>query len=37
MIAAIARWHDLTLGTHNVDEFTRVVGLVVEDWEAAIG
>lgn len=33
MIAAIARQHDLTVVTHNVDEFTRVVGLRVEDWE----
>lgn len=35
LIAAIARHHDLTLVTHNVDEFTRVVGLRVEDWEDA--
>jgi tRNA(fMet)-specific endonuclease VapC len=33
MIAAIARRHDLTVVTHNVDEFARVVGLAVEDWE----
>ena len=33
MIAAIARRHDLTLVTHNVDELSRVVGLGVEDWE----
>jgi tRNA(fMet)-specific endonuclease VapC len=33
LIAAIARRHDLTLVTHNIDEFTRVVGLAVEDWE----
>lgn len=33
MIAAIARHHDLTLVTHNHDEFSRVVGLAVEDWE----
>ncbi len=33
MIAAIARRNDLTVVTHNVDEFTRVVGLAVEDWE----
>ena len=33
MIAAIARHHDLTVITHNIDEFTRVVGLAVEDWE----
>lgn len=33
MIAAIARHHDLTVVTHNLDEFTRVVGLRVQDWE----
>ncbi len=33
LIAATARAHDLTLVTHNVREFTRVVGLKVEDWE----
>ena len=33
MIAAIARHHDLAVVTHNVDEFSRVVGLGVEDWE----
>ncbi|MBI4704189.1 MAG: type II toxin-antitoxin system VapC family toxin [Deltaproteobacteria bacterium] len=33
MIAAIARHHDLAVVTHNVDEFSRVVGLRVEDWE----
>jgi tRNA(fMet)-specific endonuclease VapC len=33
LIAAIARRHDLTLVTHNVDEFIRVVGLKVEDWQ----
>ncbi len=33
MIAAIARRHDLTVVTHNTDEFVRVVGLAVEDWE----
>jgi len=33
MIAAIARHHDLTVATHNVGEFSRVVGLRVEDWE----
>jgi tRNA(fMet)-specific endonuclease VapC len=32
-IAAIARVHDLTVVTNNVDEFSRVVGLRVEDWE----
>ena len=34
LIAAIARRHDLTVVTHNVDEFTRVTGLAVEDWQA---
>jgi tRNA(fMet)-specific endonuclease VapC len=34
MIAAIAKRHDLTLVTNNVDEFTRVVGLQVVDWES---
>jgi len=34
MIAAIARHHDLTVVTHNVNEFSRVVGLRVEDWES---
>jgi tRNA(fMet)-specific endonuclease VapC len=33
MIAAIARKHDLTVVTHNLDELSRVVGLRVEDWE----
>jgi tRNA(fMet)-specific endonuclease VapC len=34
MIAAIARAHDLLLVTHNTGEFSRVVGLRVEDWES---
>lgn len=34
MIAAIARRHSVTLVTNNVEEFRRVVGLAVEDWEA---
>jgi tRNA(fMet)-specific endonuclease VapC len=33
MIAAIARVHDLTLVTHNTEEFGRVAGLAIEDWE----
>jgi tRNA(fMet)-specific endonuclease VapC len=33
-IAAIARSQDLTLVTHNVEEFRRVPGLKLEDWEA---
>lgn len=32
MIAAIALAHDLTLATHNGEEFRRVPGLRVEDW-----
>ena len=32
MIAAIAVTHDLTVVTHNCDEFNRVPGLSVEDW-----
>lgn len=32
-IAAIALVHQLTVVTHNVAEFGRVPGLVVEDWE----
>ena len=32
MIAAIAKTHDLTLVTHNLRDFTRVVGLKIEDW-----
>jgi tRNA(fMet)-specific endonuclease VapC len=33
MIAAIARVHDHVLVTHNTGEFSRVVGLRIEDWE----
>ena len=32
MIAAIALANQLTVVTHNVDEFSRVTGLKVEDW-----
>ena len=35
LIAAIARAHDLILVTHNMGEFSRVVGLRIEDWEMA--
>lgn len=35
MIAAIALANDLTLVTHNTDEFSRVEGLRLEDWEAS--
>jgi tRNA(fMet)-specific endonuclease VapC len=34
LIAATARAHDLVVVTHNVREFSRVVGLGVEDWES---
>jgi tRNA(fMet)-specific endonuclease VapC len=34
MISAIARAHDLVVVTRNTDEFMRVVGLRVEDWES---
>ncbi len=34
LIAAICRANDVTLVTHNVSEFGRVVGLKIEDWEA---
>jgi tRNA(fMet)-specific endonuclease VapC len=33
MIAAICRANDITLVTHNVSEFGRVVGLKIDDWE----
>ncbi|MGL4419977.1 MAG: type II toxin-antitoxin system VapC family toxin [Gemmataceae bacterium] len=33
-IAAIARVNGFTLVTHNVAEFSRVPGLVIEDWQA---
>ena len=33
MIAAIARCRGLTLVTHNTREFSRVPGLLIEDWE----
>lgn len=32
-IAAVALAHGLTLVTHNTKEFSRVVGLKLEDWE----
>lgn len=34
MIAAIGRRNDWTVVTNNVDEFSRVVGLRVVDWES---
>jgi len=33
LIAAIARAHNLTLVTHSTDEFQRVPGLMLEDWQ----
>ena len=33
MIASVARTNDLILITHNVKEFSRVIGLNIEDWE----
>jgi tRNA(fMet)-specific endonuclease VapC len=33
LIAATARAHNATLVTHNTGEFSRVVGLRLEDWE----
>jgi len=33
LIAAIARAYDLTLVTHNLEEFGRVRDLRLEDWE----
>jgi tRNA(fMet)-specific endonuclease VapC len=33
LIASIALVNNLTLVTHNVREFSRVVGLKIEDWE----
>jgi len=32
-IGAIALADNLTLVTHNVKEFSRIPGLVIEDWE----
>ena len=33
LIAAVARANNATLVTHNVREFSRIVGLKIEDWE----
>lgn len=37
MIAAIARHHDFTLVTNDVDEFCRIASLRVENWETPDG
>lgn len=34
LIAAITRANGLTLVTHNTDEFSRIPGLMLEDWQA---
>jgi tRNA(fMet)-specific endonuclease VapC len=36
MIASIARAHGLVLVTHNTDEFSRVSGLRIDDWELVV-
>lgn len=36
LIAAIALANNLILVTHNTDEFQRVPGLIIEDWEVPI-
>jgi tRNA(fMet)-specific endonuclease VapC len=36
LIAATARAHDLTLVTHNVREFSRIIGLKLDDWERSL-
>jgi tRNA(fMet)-specific endonuclease VapC len=33
MIAAIAKAHGLKLVTHNTNEFSRIPGLTLEDWQ----
>lgn len=35
LIAAIARANSATLITHNTNEFSRVAGLLIEDWQVA--
>jgi tRNA(fMet)-specific endonuclease VapC len=34
LIAAVALQHNLTLVTHNLNEFSRIANLRLEDWEA---
>lgn len=36
LIASIAVANGLTLVTHNVEEFRRVPGVLIEDWEVAL-
>jgi tRNA(fMet)-specific endonuclease VapC len=36
LIAATALANDAVLVTHNADEFSRVLGLKLEDWEAPV-
>jgi len=36
LIAAIALANKLTLVTHNIREFERVEGLIIEDWETGL-
>ena len=36
LIAAIAKTNDFVLVTHNTAEFSRVIGLRLEDWESAV-
>jgi len=33
LTAAIAWANDATLVTHNISEFSRIVGIKLEDWE----
>ncbi len=35
LIAAVARAHDAILVTHNINEFSRITGIKLEDWEEA--
>lgn len=35
LIAATARAHDAILVTHNIEEFNRIIGIRLEDWETS--
>lgn len=35
LIAAVARAYDAILVTHNINEFSRITGIKLEDWEGA--